>query len=236
LTCIDCVNNLKDGDTFDTLDICCSPESRCIDESITYRVDLAAPHEPFHRLLKVRTAVLTNHFGRTHKLACAAFERVEESLAKIAAASTQPQGEKETGQNGQNILNSTTMEDSSESDKQDNIVAEGNGSQGGTQAEPITTEILSQSDKSDDVTATTAVNGIKERIETEPTTTEAQSDNVSIAMGDTRDEAETKDKENKISQTTAQAQGQDGDLPTCGACNGSLSFPLWYCIFCEGLW
>jgi len=200
-------------------------------------VDLAAPHEPSHRLLKVRTAVLTNHFGRTHKLACAAFERVEESLAKIAAASTQPQEEKETGQNVQNASDSTTMKDSSERDKQDDIVAEGDGSQGGTEAEPITTEILSHSDKSDDVTVTSAVNGIRDRIEAEPTTTEAptKSDNVSIAMDDTRasDEAETEDKENKIPQTTAQAQGQDGDLPTCGACNGSLSFPLWYCIFCE---
>lgn len=26
----------------------------------------------------------------------------------------------------------------------------------------------------------------------------------------------------------------DQDLPTCGKCNGRLSFPFWYCIFCEG--
>jgi 5-methylcytosine-specific restriction endonuclease McrA len=24
------------------------------------------------------------------------------------------------------------------------------------------------------------------------------------------------------------------DLPTCGKCTGHLSFPFWYCIFCEG--
>jgi hypothetical protein len=31
-----------------------------------------------------------------------------------------------------------------------------------------------------------------------------------------------------------QGQGQDPDLPTCGKCKGSLSFPFWYCIFCKG--
>jgi len=25
-----------------------------------------------------------------------------------------------------------------------------------------------------------------------------------------------------------------GALPTCGSCKGSLSFPFWYCIFCQG--
>jgi hypothetical protein len=25
-----------------------------------------------------------------------------------------------------------------------------------------------------------------------------------------------------------------GELPTCGNCKGSLSFPFWYCIFCQG--
>jgi hypothetical protein len=25
-----------------------------------------------------------------------------------------------------------------------------------------------------------------------------------------------------------------GELPTCGSCKGSLSFPFWYCIFCQG--
>jgi hypothetical protein len=23
-------------------------------------------------------------------------------------------------------------------------------------------------------------------------------------------------------------------LPNCGNCKGPLSFPFWYCIFCEG--
>ena len=29
-------------------------------------------------------------------------------------------------------------------------------------------------------------------------------------------------------------QVQDENLPTCGKCKGSLSFPFWYCIFCKG--
>ena len=30
-------------------------------------------------------------------------------------------------------------------------------------------------------------------------------------------------------------KAQSRYLPTCGNCNGHLSFPFWYCIFCEGL-
>jgi hypothetical protein len=29
-------------------------------------------------------------------------------------------------------------------------------------------------------------------------------------------------------------QSQSGDLPTCGACEGPLSFPFWGCTFCKG--
>ena len=32
----------------------------------------------------------------------------------------------------------------------------------------------------------------------------------------------------------AQDQDQDDDLPSCGKCNGPLSFPCWYCVKCEG--
>ncbi len=33
---------------------------------------------------------------------------------------------------------------------------------------------------------------------------------------------------------TRQVQDQDQSLPTCGKCDGRLSFPFWYCIFCDG--
>ena len=36
------------------------------------------------------------------------------------------------------------------------------------------------------------------------------------------------------SKTARRDQVQDDSLPTCGKCNGHLSFPFWYCIFCEG--
>lgn len=29
-------------------------------------------------------------------------------------------------------------------------------------------------------------------------------------------------------------QDQDQNFLTCGRCKGGLSFPFWYCIFCEG--
>lgn len=33
---------------------------------------------------------------------------------------------------------------------------------------------------------------------------------------------------------TSEAEIPSGELPTCGNCKGSLSFPFWYCIFCQG--
>ena len=47
----------------------------------------------------------------------------------------------------------------------------------------------------------------------------------------TKDGAETKDR---ALPDAIQGQIPDQDLPTCGKCKGSLSFPFWYCIFCEG--
>ena len=47
----------------------------------------------------------------------------------------------------------------------------------------------------------------------------------------TRDGAKA---EGGASQDPARGQDQDGNLPTCGNCKGRLSFPCWYCIFCEG--
>jgi hypothetical protein len=42
--------------------------------------------------------------------------------------------------------------------------------------------------------------------------------------------------EGKIARDTREDQVQDESLPTCGKCKGRLSFPFWYCIFCEGWW
>jgi hypothetical protein len=35
-------------------------------------------------------------------------------------------------------------------------------------------------------------------------------------------------------KTARRDQVQDESLPACGKCKGHLSFPFWYCIFCEG--
>ena len=42
------------------------------------------------------------------------------------------------------------------------------------------------------------------------------------------------DVEGKTSRDARRGQVQDQSLPSCGKCNDSLSFPFWYCIFCEG--
>ena len=47
----------------------------------------------------------------------------------------------------------------------------------------------------------------------------------------TKDGAEV---QGKTSRDTRRGRVQDQSLPSCGKCNDSLSFPFWYCIFCEG--
>jgi len=64
-----------------TLDLCSAPQ--CIGASVT-REDLENAHEPNHRLIKVRTSVLTRRHGRVHTAACDAFGRVRETCRKIA--------------------------------------------------------------------------------------------------------------------------------------------------------
>ena len=206
LLCLDCLN--KDGFPFNILDLCCSPESLCIEVRVTHRQNIDGPHEPYHRLVKLRTAVLANHFGRTYRSACAAFDLVEEFCAKIAQAPQQPQEETDRGEDAQNasasIPEPTTAEVSSENVKPDGVPVTEDDTRDRTEADPTTTEESFMDNKSDDVPA--AADGPK-------------------------DETETEDK---VSQCAAQAESQNGDLPTCGRCSGSLSFPFWYCIFCEG--
>jgi len=109
-------------------------------------------------------------------------------------------------------------------------VPEADGFQGGTEVGPTATEKLSKSDRSDGTSAD--VNNLEDRVEEMPNVTEVpeKNDNVRSVMDDANDQNES---EHKVSQTAAQAQSRDEDLPTCGECNGSLSFPFWYCIYCE---
>lgn len=209
LFCLDCLE--KEGDSFDTLDLCCSQESRCIEARVTYRQDLKGPHEPYHRLVKLRAAMLLHQFGRTFKLALAAFERVEEICARIAEGLQHSLEEKET-----NALDASAPESNaavlpSESVEQGDVPATADDS-GPTETERTTAiEMLSKNDGSDDVPA---------------------------AADGSKDEVGAQGKEGKVVLEcggASESQPQKADLPTCGKCDGSLSFPFWYCIFCEGL-
>ena len=239
LFCFDCVN--KDGETYDSLDLCCAPESRCIEARITHRENLDGPHEPYHRLVKFRTVVLTRELGRTYRLARAAFERVEELCAKIAGASQQLQVEKDTGKDAQDASTPelTTASVTSESVKPEDVPPTAGGTEDEPEAKPtaVVTELSSEGDKSDGIP--TATDGTRDGTETESTVTKEVSNNdkpddVPTAADGSKDENKTKDKEENVSQSAIQAQPQNGDLPTCGKCNGALSFPFWYCTLCEG--
>ena len=238
LYCFDCVN--KDGDDYDSLDLCCTPESRCIEARITDRENLNGPHEPYHRLIKFRTVVLTRELGRTYRLARTAFERVEELCAKIARASQQSQEEKDIGKDAQDASTPepTTTEETSESVKPEDVPAVADDTKDQPEAEPTTVaaEMPSESDKLDVIP--TATDGTRDGTEAEPTITVRRSkdnpDDVPAAADGSKDETETNDKEGSVSQSASEAQPQNGDLPTCGKCSGSLSFPFWYCIICEG--
>jgi len=185
--------------------------------------------------------VVTREVGPTYRLARAAFERVEELCAKIAAASQQPQEEKDAGKDAQDASTPepTTAEVTPEGVKSEDVPAAADGTKGQPEAEQTTaaTGVPSESDKPDVIP--TATDGTRDGSEAEPTVTEEPSkdhkpDDVPAVADGSKDETETKDKEGNVSQSATPAQPQNGDLPTCGKCNGSLSFPFWYCILCEG--
>jgi hypothetical protein len=161
LFCLDCV--IKSAETYDTLDLCSAPQ--CAGARITDREDLESAHEPSHRVVKVRTSVLTRSHGRVHTAACDAFGRVEEIRRKIAGfTSLSDEG---TGPDKQKTssFESTSTETSAESDEPADDTEGGAEEEGG-------------------------------------------------APRDAR---------------------QDGrSLPMCGKCQGRLSFPFWFCIFCKG--
>jgi hypothetical protein len=169
LFCLDCC--IKSTEVHDTLDLCCS--EMCVGARVTYRQDLESAHEPSHRLVKVRTTLVSRSHGRAHTAACDAFKRVAETRRKIAESTWHPDGD--TGREEQKTSSS----------------------------EPISTEMSATSDKPDDVNP----------------------------PDDTKGGAE---EEGKTALDSKADQAKDESLPTCGKCEGRLSFPFWYCIFCEG--
>jgi hypothetical protein len=155
--------------------------------------------------------MMTYQLGRTCKLALAAYERVEEFCVKIAAASPDPRKEEETSAQDVSVPEPKAAALSSETVKQGDIPAAADDTGSPPEAKvTTTTEALSKNDKSGDV---------------------------STPAGGSEDEAEaegTEDKDLMKGDGASQSPPQNVDLPTCGKCNDALSFPFWYCIFCEG--
>ena len=54
------------------------------------------------------------------------------------------------------------------------------------------------------------------------------------SVGDTSQKPEDGPSNDATQVPGPSPQTQDSDLPTCGKCNGPLSFPCWYCIVCQG--
>ncbi|KAI9464116.1 hypothetical protein BJY52DRAFT_1166045 [Lactarius psammicola] len=93
LFCLDCDN--KDTEAFEALDLCCAPE--CMTARITRRQDLKIPHEPSHKLVKVRTVVLYRQHGRVHTAALAAFRQAQTLFNDVGDTSQDPSGENSQG-------------------------------------------------------------------------------------------------------------------------------------------
>ena len=92
------------------MDLCCAQE--CVIARITHRQDIEAPHEPNHRLVKVRTTVLTRQHGRAYTAAQAAFTKVEQFCKRIAEASQQAlEKEEQTAPSPEDIPSETPPED-----------------------------------------------------------------------------------------------------------------------------
>jgi hypothetical protein len=205
LLCLDCV--IKGTETHNTVDLCCAKE--CVTARITHRQDLEAPHEPIHRLVKVRTTVLTRQHGRAYTAAQAAFTKVEKFCKRIAEVSEQTREKEEQTKEDQTVPDAETApspEDiPSETPPEDDKPLAENGS-----AAPEDT--------------TSGTEGVEHTpAAPEDTTTGAE------VVEDT-----PKKLEQGTSQGAEQAKEQDSDLPSCGQCKGPLSFPCWYCVKCEG--
>ncbi|KAH8987639.1 hypothetical protein EDB92DRAFT_1948471 [Lactarius akahatsu] len=179
LVCLDCEQ--KDTEIFNPLDLCCAQE--CMAARVTHRQDLKVPHEPSHRLVKVRPAILKRQLGRVQTAALAAFERVKTLCAKIAESS---QGLVEKGEGDATGLNKENP----------------------STTEPTLKETPSEPDDGQPKDAP------------DDTTVEAEDDEGTFqGLGD--------------ESPQDGARSEDNDLPSCGKCEGRLSFPCWYCIYCE---
>jgi hypothetical protein len=175
---------------------------------ITHRQDLEAPHELDHRLVKVRTTVLTRQHGRAYTAAQAAFTKVEKFCMRIAEVSQQRQGKEE-----QTVPDAETV----------------------PSPEDIPSETLPENDKPENGPAaapedtTSGSEGVGHTLAAPEDTTSGAEGVEEKGVEDTPQEPEQ-----EAPQSAEQAKEQDGDLPSCGQCKGALTFPCWYCVKCEG--
>ena len=201
LFCLDCV--IKGTETHNTVDLCCAPA--CVIARITHRQDLEAPHEPGHRLVKVRTNLLTRQHGRAYTAAQAAFTKVENFCKRIAEASQEAQenekeeqtvSDAETAPSSESILSETPSED----DKPENGAAASEDTTSGTEGVTVEPSPAAPED-------TSGVEGVEDT---------------------------PQKQEQETLQGTERAKKQNSDLPSCGQCKGRLTFPCWYCVKCKG--
>ena len=202
LFCLDCV--IKGTETHNTVDLCCAPA--CVIARVTHRDDLEAPHEPDHRLVKVRTTLLTRQHGRAYNAAQAAFTKVENFCKRIAETSQETQDDENEEQ---------TVPDAETAPSPENIASE---------TPPEDTKPENGAAASEDTASET------ESVSVEPSSAPPE-DTTSGAEGA---EGTPQEQEQETPQGSEQAEEQDSDLPLCGQCKGRLTFPCWYCVKCEG--
>jgi hypothetical protein len=135
LFCLDCC--IKSTELHDTLDLCCSPQ--CVGARLTHREDLEGAHEPSHRLVKVRTTMLSRSHGCAHTAACDAFKRVGETCRKIAESISYPN---ETGSDDQKTpsFGQSPTGMPAKSDKPDDVLNPPDGTKAGSEEEGNTAQ------------------------------------------------------------------------------------------------
>ena len=254
LFCVDCIHTPTAE--FNTLDLCCKPQ--CVATRILQPIDMEVPHEPYHRLAKARTPILRRDYGHIYSAALEAFERSRYACVMIAESTTHPQDEEKTGSVEQETPNHelTFVEIPANVDKVDDAPTaphedEKTGSIGEETPnhEPSFGEVPANVDKVD-YTPTAPQEEEKtgsvgqetpnheptlaempanvDKVDDAPTVLQAEEEAGSVGQ-------ETPNQEPPFAEIPASVHSVlIENLPTCGNCNGRLSFPCWYCIFCNG--
>ena len=257
LFCVDCVP--EPTAESNVVNLCCEPQCvTAVAALMPPPPDMEVAHKPNHRLVKARIPVLLRHYGRIHSAALEAFDRSRYACMRIAESTAHPQEEEKTGSVEPETPNHepTFAEIPANVDKVDDTPTaphgdEKTGSVGEEtpNLEPTSAELPASVDRVNDAPSApqeeeeTGLVG-QETPNHEPTFGEipADVDKVDDAPTAPQEEEEagsvvqeTPNHEPPFSEIPASVYSVIiEDLPTCGNCNGRLSFPCWYCIFCIG--